>query len=224
MLGISDSSVADLAGDGFVLLRDIGVETPSLEVASQLGTVDKVEGLAALQTLTPQSADDSPPNTYSGNFGLAEFPLHTDLAHWGRPPRYVLLRCIRGTEHVATRILDGRQLIEAIGRDQLCATLVQPRRPMRNGKQLLRILGKPVESSCELLRWDSIYLHPATRRSSKIFGDLREFLSHARPKEVNLQKGDTLLLDNWRCLHGRSAVTEKERARLIERVYLTEVR
>jgi len=218
------SALADVRHKGFALLRDTGTEASSIQFAARLGTIDKVEGLAVMQSLTPGPADDSPPNTYSGNFGLMEFPLHTDLAHWARPPHYLLLRCIHGNQCVATRILDGYHLIQAIGRDQLCATLVQPRRPMRNGKQLLRILSNPIESSCDLLRWDSIYLHPATRRSSKVFGVLREFLSHVRPQEVNLQRGDTLLLDNWRCLHGRSAVTETERTRLIERVYLMEVR
>src|SRR5438445_588509 len=107
-----DSSILRLTSDGFILLKNIKLETSSLDVANQLGAVDKVEGLAAVQTLTPRSIDDSMPNTYSGNFGQAEFPLHTDLAHWARPPRYILLRCIRGTEHAKTRILDGNHLIE----------------------------------------------------------------------------------------------------------------
>jgi Taurine catabolism dioxygenase TauD, TfdA family. len=35
-------------------------------------------------------------NQYSGNYGLAEFPLHSDLAHWAVPPRYFMLRCVAG--------------------------------------------------------------------------------------------------------------------------------
>ena len=217
--------MAELETDGFVLLGDLWTDATSLEVADQLGIVDRVEGLAAVQTLVPRMVAGSPPNTYSGNFGHAEFPLHTDLAHWARPPRYILLRCIRGAEHVSTRILNGRHLIGTFGSDRLYATLVQPRRPMRNGKQLLRLLGSSDDFSRDLLRWDSIYLHPASPASSKVFGEVLEFLREARSVEVNLlERGDTLLIDNWRCLHGRSAAREEDRTRHIERVYLKGVR
>jgi L-asparagine oxygenase len=196
----------------------------SLEVADQLGIIDEVEGLPTVQTLSPRKVSGSPPNTYSANFGYAEFPLHTDLAQWA-PPRYLLLRCIRGTQHVSTRILDGRQLIGIFGANRLFATLVQPRRPMRNGKQLLRLLCQPDDFSRDLLRWDSIYLRPASPISSKVFGEILDFLCNVKPMEVNLlQPGDTLLIDNWRCLHGRSAASEEEQTRHIERIYLKEVR
>jgi hypothetical protein len=221
---VTTCHVPEFATNGFVVFRGLGKGASTLEVASQLGTVDMVEGLAAVQTLTPRGIDDSPPNTYSGNFGRAEFPLHTDLAHWALPPRYILLRCIRGTENVATRILDGQHVVDTFGSDKLCATLVQPRRPMRNGKQLLRLLRSD-DFSRDLLRWDSIYLHPASRLSAKVFGGVLEFLRDARPLEVNLLgPGDTLLIDNWRCLHGRSAASERDGTRHIERVYLKEVR
>jgi hypothetical protein len=84
-----------LETDGFVVFRGLWADAMSLEVADQLGIIDKVEGLATVQTLIPRKVSSSPPNTYSGNFGHAEFPLHTDLAHWALPPRYLLLRCIR---------------------------------------------------------------------------------------------------------------------------------
>jgi len=96
---------------------------------------------------------------------------------------------------------------------------------MRNGKQLLRLLGSSDDFSRDLLRWDSIYLHPASPASSKVFGEVLEFLREARSVEVNLlERGDTLLIDNWRCLHGRSAAREEDRTRHIERVYLKGVR
>jgi alpha-ketoglutarate-dependent taurine dioxygenase len=38
-----------------------------------------------------------------------------------------------------------------------------------------------------------------------------------------LQPGDTLLIDNWRMLHGRSEVSTQSTSRIIDRVYLAEV-
>lgn len=217
--------MTDIEARGFVLLKGLWAGATSLEVADKLGTIDSVEGLATVQTLKPRTITDSQPNTYSGNFGRAEFPLHTDLAHWARPPRYILLRCIKGAKNVLTRILSGQQLVEAFGSDRLHSTLVQPRRPMRNGKQLLRLLEWSEDLSRYLLRWDSIYLHPASPASSRAFGEVDEFLRVTQPIEVNLiEQGDTLLIDNWRSLHGRSAAGEEGLTRHIERVYLKEVR
>jgi hypothetical protein len=126
---IATSHLTQLATDGFAVLRGLERDATSLDIAGRLGIVDRVEGLAAVQTLIPRRIYDSPPNTYSGNFGRAEFPLHTDLAHWARPPRYIVLRCIQGAQDISTRLLDGRRtLIDTFGLDKLCATLVQPRR------------------------------------------------------------------------------------------------
>jgi hypothetical protein len=35
--------------------------------------------------------------------------------------------------------------------------------------------------------------------------------------------GDTLIVDNWRCLHGRSDVPDEAMDRHLERVYLSEI-
>jgi hypothetical protein len=73
-----------LAEEGFAVMRSFAPGLSSLETAVHLGVIDAVEGLNSTQTLVPLNVDEAPPNTYSGNFGCAEFPLHTDLAHWLR--------------------------------------------------------------------------------------------------------------------------------------------
>ena len=116
-----------MEADGFLLLHGLAIDTPSLEIAAEVGVVDEVQGLSAVQSLIPRDKSESSPNTYSGNFGLSEFPLHTDLAHWALPPRYVLLRCLHGQATVSTRLLDGRSIIRSLGAVRLRSALVQPR-------------------------------------------------------------------------------------------------
>jgi L-asparagine oxygenase len=127
---------------GFAVLPRFAPSMDSAEAFASLGSIDVVEGLNPVQTLAPHPSEKAPPNTYSGNFGIAEFPLHTDLAHWATPPRFIALRCLRGVDRVTTRVLDGRMLIERLGINALRMALVQPRRPLRNGKQLLRLLER----------------------------------------------------------------------------------
>lgn len=214
--------VADaIAEQGYAVLRSHRPEESSLKALSALGKIDTVEGLNTIQQLVPRDKGESLPNTYSGNFGISEFPLHTDLAHWAVPPRFLALRCVSGTGLVPTRILDGQIFVQRFGVNFLRMLLAQPRRPMRNGKQLLQLLERPGTTGEFRIRWDSIYLIPATRRSASGFEMIKEFLVGSVASEVLLlDQGDTLIIDNWRCLHGRAAVVATAKNRHIDRAYL----
>ena len=81
---------------GFVIISGHLPELSGLPAFSELGKVVKLPGVAEVQVLTPRHEATTSPNTYSGNFGIHAFPLHTDLAHWFLPPRYLALRCVVG--------------------------------------------------------------------------------------------------------------------------------
>lgn len=199
-------------------------DSPTLVALSSVGLIETVDGLNALQTLIPRKATEAPPNTYSGNFGTDDFPLHTDLAHWAIPPRYLALRCIKGQESVATRIVDGRCVETEFGVDVLRTVLVQSRRPLKHGKQLLNLLDRIALTQQFRLRWDSLYLVPATRQSKQLFEEIKRFLDILKPTEFVLRaRGDTLLIDNWRCLHGRAAISKNAQARHVDRAYMSSI-
>ncbi len=206
---------------GYKLIRCHRPDASSHEALSEFGHIDVVEGLNCVQCLHPHTQVGAAPNTYSGNFGLDVFPLHTDLAHWAIPPRYLALRCIREAPSVGTRLLDGRVLIRQFGANALRSLLVQSRRPMRHGKQLIQLLERIGSSDQFRLRWDSVYLKPASGFSTERFAEVNDFLKHAEPFEVFLlEHGDTLIIDNWRFLHGRSNVSGSATDRHIDRAYL----
>ncbi|WP_157778242.1 TauD/TfdA family dioxygenase [Burkholderia thailandensis] len=80
---------------------------------------------------------------------------------------------------------------------------------------LLRMLTRDV------LRWDSLFLSPkneSARKVAKLMAELDiELLAH----DIFLSEpGHTVLLDNWRVLHGRSAVPSTDVGRSLDRVYL----
>lgn len=64
-----------VAADGYAFLPQFWPELPSTIALGLLGQIDIVDGIRAVQTLTPHQVSDSTPNTYSGNFGTGEFPL-----------------------------------------------------------------------------------------------------------------------------------------------------
>ncbi|GAB6053110.1 TauD/TfdA family dioxygenase [Magnetospira thiophila] len=206
-----------IAEHGFAFLEEHRPDMDSLLVAAVVGEpLTPWEG-GLVQRLVPRA--DSAPNTYSGIYGLDGFPFHTDLAHWRRPPRYLLLRCVKGYRDVPTLLIDGRAIIAAVTLDILTRAIVKPRRPRDGAIPLLR-LCEQVEDG-HRLRWDEVFLKPASRNGQTGSHQVRTFLSEVDSLSIALANtGDTLIVDNWRMLHARSPIVAGHEGRVIERVYL----
>lgn len=213
-----------VALNGFAHIPAYRPELSTEDTLLSIGLLETIGGLRTIQTLTPKDTSNSNPNTYSGNFGIANFPLHTDLAHWSVPPRYLALRCIKGAPDVYTRVLPGDNLVKSIGRTNLQATLAQPRRPIKEKIHLLRLLDCAGDKYQDILRWDNIFIKPATAKSNIIFEAVRDYLAISSIIEICLSMpGDILVIDNWRCLHGRSSAANSKH-RQIERGYLSSLK
>ena len=208
-----------LATDGFAMNSGYLPEVSGEDAFSEFGTMVSLPGVAEVQVLTPRHTDHAPPNTYSGNFGIQAFPLHTDLAHWFLPPRFFALRCVTGSRQVSTTLIDVKDLMCVVERKSLKRALVRPRRPVKHNRLLLRLLSWRADG-CELFRWGSLFIVPATNESQDICETVVERLASIEPKEVWLENpGDTLIIDNWRMLHGRSEVSKDDEVRRVERAY-----
>jgi len=193
-------------------------------VGRSLGLAIQIPGLQIVQVLRPREANDAPPNIYSGLYGLGAFPLHSDLAHWYTPPRFLLLRCVQGTDSVATHLLDGLRLAESIGVERLQRALVQPRRAINGQRPLLHLLEHDAAQG-KRIRWDERFIVPATSNSIRICETVRDRINMSQLDFVTLRNpGDMLVVDNWRMLHGRSAVSAAATHREIERIYLGELK
>jgi len=207
---------------GFAVINEDAVEQESREAMERFGRLLTLPGLAEVQSLELREKESATPNTYSGNYGREEFPLHTDLAHWSLPPRYFVLRCIVGAENVPTRLVDGLDLIEAIGELKLSRTIVQPRRPIAGQLSLLHLLD--TNAGGKVLRWDGLFILPITAEGRNAFESIRHYLAQTTNIEITLSKpGDTLIVDNWRMLHGRAAASGATSRRL-DRAYIDELK
>lgn len=202
---------------GFAFMPGWSEGITTLDAASSLGEPMAPANGAAVQRLVPLAT--STPNTYSGNYGLGVFPFHTDLAQWPVPPRFLLLRCVQGYADVPTLLLDGLAIVARIGTDAARRAVLRSRRPQAGEIRLLRLLQDGSDGT--MLRWDGIYLKPASRIGDEVFAAMRDGIAEATPQCVAMvDDGDTLIIDNWRMLHARSAVPDDRRDRHLERVYL----
>jgi hypothetical protein len=142
------------------------------------------------------------------------------MAHWHVPPHFLMLRCLLGSQSVPTTVADGFPIIEQIGKDVLARALVKPRRRLQ-GKQLLLRLYEDSDDGGRFLRWDEKYILPASPAGTRGVSRLRAALATSLRLDVRLARpGDTLVLDNWRMLHGRGSVPPDAVNRSIARAYL----
>lgn len=207
---------------GYALLKTYHANSSGEDVASELGKVLTLGEGSPVHQLTPTPRDNATPNSYSGIYGLDVFPFHTDMAHWRHPPRFIMLRCVVGFEEVPTLLADGAEIVREADEDVLARALVQPRRPVKGRLPLLRIF-QPSEGF-GIIRWDDKFFRPASRAGEHGVESFRAALGKVSKHSVALvERGDTIVIDNWRMLHARSPVPPGCEGRILERAYLEQL-
>ncbi|MGF6978115.1 L-asparagine oxygenase [Paraburkholderia sp. JPY465] len=214
---------AGLEGEGFVFLREWMRGTSTEDVARTLGEVTDhrlFAGLtdSAVHQLRPKPRNHLAPNRYYGHFGFGEYPPHTDLAHWIVPPRYLMLRVRSGGNQVATHIYSQAGSLSLLDPLLLGSAIFASRQASRTIVPFPMKVCKETPSS---IRWDPLFIQPindsakacAKAINSAEFRNMRLELILEHP-------ADTLLIDNWRTLHGRGNVTPESEGRCIDRIYL----
>lgn len=205
---------------GYMFLTSHRPNDSVVEIAKYCGKPMAPWEDGLVQTLLPRT--EAAPNSYSGIYGLGHFPFHSDLAHWRQPPRYLLLRCVTGYADIPTLLVDGHDLIDAITLDILARAIFKPRRPRDGSVSLLR-LCESIEDTVRI-RWDEVFLKPASKIGEVADLRIREWLSTCKPTLLSLARPhDTLLIDNWRMLHARSPILPGRENREIQRIYLEEL-
>ena len=222
--------ISKISRVGFVFINEWLPSLSTKQVGQMLGSIVEIEkrlpgsGITTVQTLKPRYSSDKLLNQYSGEFGLNSFPLHTDLAHWQIPPRYLLLRCIRGFKDVKTIIVDASIFEDKIGKEILKFSMVTPRRKSRSQK----IYPLPTKFKIGKdygIRWDMLFLQPINSVAREVYRRMSSISwSGSEIGSVCLEKaGNTLIVDNWRMLHGRSSVPANAMSRKIQRIYLDNI-
>ena len=218
----------DLERNGFAFIPGWRASSDTKNIAHSLGAVwemgaaFKLSGIPDIQELTPKNRGNARPNSYSSAFGLSEFPFHTDLAYLRYPPRFLVLRCNKGFASVQSQVLQANDFVSAVGRSNVETGLVRPRRVPAGLKLCMLPLQFRIDGR-EAIRWDSQFLVPMNKSAEQI-----SLAFHAAvwdcAKTIQLENpGDTLIIDNYQALHGRSAVPAQAIDRRIERAYLSEV-
>jgi len=223
---LNADEVLNLKKEGYLFLKSYKPEATTLEVASGLAKIVSVgdlvpeTGIGAVHKVIPKNKAETNAHSYSGIYGLESFPFHTDLAHWSVPPRFIVLRCVEGDDSVATLILTSRHIQKLKKWLPLDKALFSPRRNITTHcAVILPMMFSADGVGC--IRWDRDFLNPVNESGRVVRDGIEGALkSVGRPAAITLSSpGDTLILDNWRCIHSRTSVPSGSK-RVIERAYL----
>jgi L-asparagine oxygenase len=218
-----------LERDGYVVEKKFCPNLSTLEVARVLGSIVNIpdllpnSGIPIVQSIRPRETSEVGDNQYSGHYGLSAFPIHTDLAHWILPPRYLLLRCLVGSEDIFTTLIHSNHVERAVGAPCLQKAVLRIRKHSVGSSGLVRAISRYNQEP--IFRWDPVFLQPLNRHAYLLKSVMLDPAFENAAARVLLQHpGDTLVIDNWRMFHGRSQVPARSVGRRVERVYLSEVR
>lgn len=212
---------------GFALLRDYLPGGSAMTVARHLGAVfspsatEIGSAIHDVQVLRPQAKDAEKGHLYHGNFGYAEYPAHTDLAHWHTPPRYLMLRAKEPAPDVFTALYTPHGSLQQLPEKLVDSAVFAARKgPWGKVAMPMRITKKIQHS----IRWDPLFITPLNDSAHQCKQLIEGAEFYNRRREISLNgSSDTLIVDNWRVLHGRSAVPLSSVSRVLERVYLKEI-
>lgn len=209
---------SDLRENGYSRVRTITAAETTFEIARRLGSPSVISGVATVQELVPRSIGQASDSSYGRIYGLGQFPLHTDMAHWCVPPHYFLLRCVQPAPQVKTLALHSRHLFAEEDDVTLRRALFRPRRRLDGRLTSLRLFERG------RYRWDPVFIVPITASAAKLRERILLRIEATDVEELSLEDPmDCLIIDNWTVLHGRSDVPPGCVHRKIERVYLDSV-
>lgn len=183
-----------------------------LNLATDLGYA----GDGHIDRLRPRRDDDAKGLSLSSKYGFNEFPLHTDVAFWKAPARYLVMRS-ENYSTTPTIILDAdatRKLINPCSTEEPIFIINTTRGPIYGG-----LFFSSDEEDGAGIRFDLNYMKPANP-SSQVISNLIENATSEEVKCIEWSGNNALVIDNWACLHGRAAVSESEINRIIHRIYV----
>ncbi len=191
--------------------KDLRSELVLLAVARRLGEpvgYRPEHGGSIVQNLVPTPDAIGRQTSTSSGVDLA---FHTETAFHPHRPRYLLLLCLKGDPGAATTLASVDDLRPALS-DEAVAELRRPHFRTAVDESFGGRPGVPVGDARPVLSgpddqpvlcWDAELTTGETPEARAALVELAAAVAE-RQQRIVLEAGDLLVVDNWRCVHGRS--------------------
>lgn len=171
------------------------------------------------QELVPTSRAAARPGSLSSITGAGAQPMHTDAAYLASPPRFLVLECVNPGEvpcRTEAWMTNQTQLLE--DRPQM---LTDPKWVFLGGGQSR--FYSPVLDTVQgvaRIRFDPCCMSAAYGNKTGLSEMSRLLASYTRQVSIEWTLRAFVIIDNWRCMHGRGVGGESSPSRRLRRWYL----
>lgn len=207
----------ELYVNGWVIFNSPNEDEILLEISNELGCIMMHPNGKLIDYLTPKDKFEAIKNTFSYKHGFEKFPFHTDTAFWNTPARYVLMSS-KNISLTETLIIDLEYInnlnTEEISILEKSIFLVKT----NQSNFYCSILSKQNESL--ILRFDSNIMKAVNSYAKKAIFIIENIINNSKIHRINWDNPKVLIIDNWRTLHARSSVYNKEN-RILKRIYIS---
>jgi alpha-ketoglutarate-dependent taurine dioxygenase len=208
----------DLSVNGWAEVVGITDESQLLNLAYSLGQPVFASDGSILKYITPLSTACAPILTLSARYGFGAFPLHTDTAYWPLPARYVLFMAM-GTPSACTLVSPARDIFDSLS--------LPVRKAAEHSVSIVRTPHRSFyasiffkENDSRGIRFDPCCVFPANSNADVFVKHFSVALLGVTPVKIKWTGANALIIDNWKALHGREAVSSYDVNRVLTRVYV----
>jgi len=202
---------------GWASVGGIEREKDLLDLARYLGKPIPHPSGELIKTLVPTGVHGALPNSLSSRYGCGSFPLHTDTAFWACPARFIILQ-IEGDARRPTTFASFMALFEVAGcgiRNSIERSIwFVPGSQSMYCSMRFRLNGEVG------WRYDNNCMKPANKSALEVEKAICPLLRSWSEGAVEWVTHRTIVLDNWKLLHGRGDSPPEEALRLLKRVYV----
>lgn len=209
-----------LAAAGWLSVENVDGPSMMMDLAHTLGVPLTCPTGDMIKQLKVSSASDGRKGTLSAQFGISEFPLHTDTAFWSIPARFLMFRASGDTRRPTT-LLPFQKLIDVglLDTALMKRSVWIVRTPSNAAYNRMRLRSTAAVG----WRFDAQCMLPANG-AAVVIRSAFQSLSGKEPwvASFNWSGRNALIVDNWKVLHGRGAQPINEGDRLLERIYVAD--
>ncbi|WP_064662763.1 TauD/TfdA family dioxygenase [Pseudoalteromonas sp. MQS005] len=208
--------LGDLEHNGVVIIDNISSRAELKRLAKSIGEIRPHPNGENIATLKSSDGRSSLPGTLSNIYGLSAFPFHTDTAFWGIPARYVVMGMFSKSQ-CTTNYISLSDITRVVSNDfrakaEKSIYLVETFEGCKYTSPIF------CQNGVSGIRFDPNIMKPANVHAERFHSELLEALRSIEPRKIHWDGNKAVVFDNWKNLHGRSAVNNERRE--IFRIYL----
>lgn len=202
---------------GWIELESGSTDEELNNLAGYIGQIINHSNGENISKLNPKSSVDSIKGTLSSVYGYGNFPLHTDTAFWAIPARFILLHSIDKSS-CNTHVLPATEIWNSLTREdkknaERAIYLIKTTQQQFFSSLLFKI------NNIKGLKYDPMCMIPFNESAKQIQPKLQKVLFGLPHFEIEWTGNNTLIIDNWRILHGRGSA-ENDIYRELKRIYI----